>query len=62
LGLGDSVKMIAALERAAATADGDDFPLLGQRFIGVSSGPRIEAVLHRYKLEPKRFVKGSGAR
>ncbi|HEY8312115.1 MAG TPA: protein kinase [Gemmatimonadaceae bacterium] len=58
-GLGDSTRTISAMEHAAA-GDGDDFPTYAPR-IQLPSGPRVDAVLRRYNLDPARFVVKDGA-
>jgi serine/threonine-protein kinase len=61
-GLRDSAKVIEAMEQAEK-GDGDGFPLYGSLLAGeLPGGPRVEAVLRRYGLEPKRFVKRNGGR
>lgn len=63
-GLGDTVKMIDAMAHAAGTSGGDEFPVFAaHRLIGeLPSGPRIESILRRYHVDPRRFVKRNGDR
>jgi hypothetical protein len=61
-GLGDTVKMINAMEHAAA-GDGDEFPAFIPRLAGeLPSGPRVEAVLRRYNLDPRLLAKQRAGR
>jgi Flp pilus assembly protein TadD len=60
VGLGDTTRAISAMEHAAA-GDGDEFPTYAPR-IQLPSGPRVDAVLRRYNLDPARFVKKGGAK
>jgi hypothetical protein len=51
--------MLAALEHAAQ-GDGDAMPTYFLRSRGVlPPGPRSEAILRRYHLDPARFIKGA---
>ena len=52
------------MEHAAAAGDGDLFPLgAATRLIyELPSGPRVEAVLRRFHLDPKLLVKPNGGR
>jgi eukaryotic-like serine/threonine-protein kinase len=63
-GLGDTTRALDAMEHASA-GDGDAFPLYSNfmRLVGnMASGPRFEAVLRRYHLDPARFVDKPTAR
>src|SRR5439155_24055168 len=56
-GLGDSARTVDAMEHAAA-GDGESFHMyflnLGDQ---LPTGPRVEAVLRRYRLDPARFTR-----
>ncbi len=54
-GLGDTTRALSAMERATA-GDGDGFTVYGLRVLGeFPPGPRIDAMLRRYHLDPARF-------
>jgi eukaryotic-like serine/threonine-protein kinase len=58
LGLGDTARAISAMQRAAATSDGDAFPEFMWKLSGKApSDPRVDAVLRRYNLDPALFEK-----
>ena len=62
LGLGDTVRAIAAAEHAAA-GDGDGFPTYAAGLESAfAASPRMIAVLRRYNLGPARFAGGAAGR
>lgn len=55
LGLGDTTRALAAMERAAAT-DGDLLIGSSQVFRAAPPGPRMDAVMQRFHLDRARFA------
>jgi eukaryotic-like serine/threonine-protein kinase len=63
-GLGESANAIDAIQHAAATDDGDGFPLVASVIPDeLPHDARLDAALRRYRLDPARFARtasGSG--